>query len=675
MSKRRVLLIEPNYKNKYPPMGLMKLAMYYRLQGDDVTFWKGDFTDFVIEELYKDFFRRIETAEACVGDEGRSVFDLSRLRMETPSIKTYIRTGKIIPDSCLERLIETTPILSGWLQEYRTRYKTKWYFEEPRWDLVCVTTLFTFYWDITIETIEFAKRICKDWKRNVQVGGVLASVVPERVLARTGVKPHCGILSITHFSGDKVLPAPFAKTAIDALPLDYSLLDETDYQYPEIDAFYGYATRGCVNRCPFCVVPVLEPEYRDFIPLKQRIAYTTNVFGEQRNLLLLDNNVFASARFDKIIDDIKSCGFGRNDKYKRPNQLKIAARQLQRGWNERAYLRRIVRLLSEYRDWVEHHESEERYNRLYSLLSNNGLLHDYTATKAGALTVCDEICEEYDQWHKKRTHPIVRIVDFNQGLDARLATPEKMRKLSEIAIRPLRIAFDDWKFRSYYVRAIKLGSDYGIVNSSNYLLYNFKDTPDDLYNRLLINIDLCDALGVNVYSFPMKYHPIKDPNYFSNRDYIGEHWNRKFIRAIQSVLNSTHGKIGRGRTFFFKAFGRNLDEFHDLLYLPEAFIIKRWDAEIGGYKADWLKARKAMSAKERNVAERIVEKNVFDADEINKLPVRVAQFLSFYLIPREEIDDVSEEDKARYIAAFEASCNMEVSDTCRELLSQCGWQG
>ena len=54
MSNRKVLLIEPNYKNKYPPMGLMKLAMYYRLQGDDVTFWKGDFTSFVVEELLKD---------------------------------------------------------------------------------------------------------------------------------------------------------------------------------------------------------------------------------------------------------------------------------------------------------------------------------------------------------------------------------------------------------------------------------------------------------------------------------------------------------------------------------------------------------------------------------------------------------------------------------------------
>jgi len=576
MSNRKILLLEPNYKNKYPPMGLMKLAMYYRLQGDDVTFWKGDFTSFVVEELLRDMFKHLEDANKFLAQGEDMQFDIPRLRAETPAIRAYIRTGKINPDSNLEFLVETISMLKGWLQEYRNRFKSKWYFNEPRWDLVCVTTLFTFYWDITIKTIKFAKRICKDWKRNVQVGGVLASVVPERVQKETGVKPHCGVLNITHFRGDTVLPAPFSKTAIDALPLDYSLLDETDYQYPEIDAFYGYATRGCVNKCPFCVVPILEPEYRDFIPLKERIEYTTKEFGEQRNLLLLDNNVFASAQFEKIIDDIKACGFGRNDKYVRPNQLKIVVRQFKRGWNDRAYLRRIVRLLGEYKDWVEKHESEERFNYLYSLLSNNGLLHDYTATKAGALDVCKEIDKDYSAWHKRRTHPIVRIVDFNQGLDARLATPERMRKLSEIAIRPLRIAFDDWRYRVQYVRAIKLGAENGIMNSSNYLLYNFNDTPDDLYNRLLINIDLCDALGVNIYSFPMKYHPIKDPNYFSNRDYIGEHWNRKFIRAIQSVLNSTHGKIGRGRTFFFKAFGRNLDEFNDLLYMPEAFIIRRW---------------------------------------------------------------------------------------------------
>jgi len=671
MSNRKVLLIEPNYKNKYPPMGLMKLAMYYRLQGDDVTFWKGDFTSFVVEELLKDLFRRLEEAVKFFDQDEDAVFDLTRIRAETPAIRDYIRTGKIASDSTLELLIEATPTLRRWLQDYRGRFKTKWYFNEPRWDLVGVTTLFTFYWDITIETIEFAKRICKDWKHNVHVGGVLASVVPERVQKATGIKPHCGILNITHFRGDDVLPAPFAKTVIDALPLDYSILDEIDYQYPETDAFYGYATRGCVNHCPFCVVPILEPEYRDFIPLKERIEYTKKEFGEQRNLLLLDNNVFASVQFDKIIDDIKACGFGRSDKYMRPNQLKIAVRQLRRGWNDHAYLRRIVRLLGEYKDWIEQHESESCYNRLYALLSNNGLLHDYTATKTGALEVCKEIGKDYAAWHKKRSRPIVRIVDFNQGLDARLATPARMRKLSEIAIRPLRIAFDNWAFRSHYVRAIKLGAENGIVNSSNYLLYNFKDTPDDFYNRLLINIDLCDALGVNIYSFPMKYHPITDPNYFSNRDYIGEHWCRKFIRAIQAVLNSTHGKIGRGRTFFFKAFGRNLEEFYDLLYMPELFIINRLDAEISGFVAEWRKARKAMSAKERAGAEEIVRENIFDADSIKKQSPRVAAFLSHYLIRREGIPEVSAKEKQSYIAEFEASCTTEVSDICRDLLAEC----
>ena len=52
---RKVLLVEPNYKNKYPPMGLMKLATYYRMVGDDVRFYKGDMrllaVDLICEDL------------------------------------------------------------------------------------------------------------------------------------------------------------------------------------------------------------------------------------------------------------------------------------------------------------------------------------------------------------------------------------------------------------------------------------------------------------------------------------------------------------------------------------------------------------------------------------------------------------------------------------------------
>src|SRR6202049_3953058 len=46
MANKRILLIEPGYKNKYPPLGLMKIAQYHGLRGkgDSVTFIKGDDT-------------------------------------------------------------------------------------------------------------------------------------------------------------------------------------------------------------------------------------------------------------------------------------------------------------------------------------------------------------------------------------------------------------------------------------------------------------------------------------------------------------------------------------------------------------------------------------------------------------------------------------------------------
>ena len=62
----------------------------------------------------------------------------------------------------------------------------------------------------------------------------------------------------------------------------------------------------------------------------------------------------------------------------------------------------------------------------------------------------------------------------------------------------------------------------------------------------------------------------------------------------------------------YRKSGRTLEEFHELLDMPEAFIIRRWDAEICGLKAEWLRARKAMSDKERVVAEEIVSSGLYE---------------------------------------------------------------
>ena len=62
--RKKVLLIEPNYANKYPPIGLMKLSTYYKnLGGWDVTFYKGDLKQFVIERIADRCIKDFENAD------------------------------------------------------------------------------------------------------------------------------------------------------------------------------------------------------------------------------------------------------------------------------------------------------------------------------------------------------------------------------------------------------------------------------------------------------------------------------------------------------------------------------------------------------------------------------------------------------------------------------------
>ena len=628
--KKKVLLIEPNYANKYPPVGLMKIATYYRNRGDwDVVFYKGDLKAFVIDRI----------TDRCIED--LNLIDSNIVwQYRKEEIYEFIRTRKKqayedihIEDSSMQILA------SAKILEFKDYYWKDLWKQNPEWDRVGITTLFTFYWDITIETIEFAKFLVKNPK-DLMIGGVLASIQPDDIEKATGIRPHVGILNIPGQldEGDTQI--------IDELPLDYSILDEIEYKYPMGNAFYGYTTRGCIRHCPFCAVPTLEPVYNPYIPISEKIEDVRRLYGDQKDLLLMDNNVLASENLAEIVDDLIQAGFGKGSLYTQPDFLSISAENLKNGINDRAYIRKTQALI---KDLSRTAKGEDSY-AVYKVMMDYHVDKLVTSTKENLLAAYDLIKEIGKKYYKPSRS--IRSIDFNQGVDARLFTPENVKLLSKLAVRPLRVAFDDLKTLKMYDNAIRLSAAEGMKNFSNYLLYNFKDQPVDLYKRLKINVDLCEELDINIYSFPMKYHPLRkdkgDTEDFShNRNYIGEHWNRKYIRAIQAILNSTKGKVGRGKSFFYEAFGKDEYEYKYLLEMPETFIIYRmffkWLDTIGekgtqSWRDCWDKCRQQLPKEEWEAVEALIHSNNVTNETVEKAESPLAkELLSYYINFRNDV--------------------------------------
>ena len=410
-----ILLLEPTYENKYPPLGLMKISYYHKhVKHDYIKFSKG--------KLPKEY-------------------------------------------------------------------------ENKKWDRVYISTLFTYEWDKTIEMIKYGKSVVKN-EKNVFAGGVLATLMEDKL--KEIIKPVTGLLDIP---GKLGYDDDDLENREDIIP-DYEMLDTIDYKYPNRDAYFTYTTRGCGMDCDFCAVKRLEPEYKNFISISKEVKKINEEYGPKKDLLLMDNNVLKSCRFDEIVDEIKSLGFEKGAKL------------------------------------------------------NNKL----------------------------------RYVDFNQGLDANFLTEKKAKKLSEISIHPARIAFDHISDKDKYIEVIKRCAKYGIKNLSNYVLYNTDDfngkagkslcadTPEDLYNRLMLTVNLKNKINesqdnnkTKIFSFPMRYIPLDA----TERGYVGKKWNKKYLRAIQVMLMPTLGKGVSSKSYFLKDFGQDINEYMETLLMPEEIITRR----------------------------------------------------------------------------------------------------
>jgi len=174
------------------------------------------------------------------------------------------------------------------------------------------------------------------------------------------------------------------------------------------------------------------------------------------------------------------------------------------------------------------------------------------------------------------------------------------------------------------------------------MLYNFHDSPADLFERMRLNVTLNEDLDIRIWSFPMRYQPTDLPH----RTYVGEKWSRYQLRSMQLVLQATHGVVSGAPVFFKRAFGDTYQDFEDILLRPHHFIFNRdWYEHLAGKSEfeEFANAFKHLSSSDK--AELLKLLSSVDPRNIVHLPKqttdsRLRQILRFY-------QPISKEEEAR----------------------------
>ena len=158
-------------------------------------------------------------------------------------------------------------------------------------------------------------------------------------------------------------------------------------------------------------------------------------------------------------------------------------------------------------------------------------------------------------------------VDFNQGLDARLVTENVAEALKGLKLPTIRLAYDFPQMEKAVKRAVLLLKQAGLTNRRFrhiccYVLYNYKDTPADLYKRV------SDLLAWGVSAYPMRYQPLSGEHAFEKDSYVAPTWTKEELEMVAAARRV----IGYGGAF--PPYAGLVQKFLDASGFHEAFQLR-----------------------------------------------------------------------------------------------------
>lgn len=200
-------------------------------------------------------------------------------------------------------------------------------------DIICFSPIFIYKIDNDILYIK--SFMAKYPSSKVRIGGISVSIKHEKYKLELG---------------DKVELKIGLDDTIEFL--------KPDYDIAKVDFCFGFTTRGCVKRCPWCIVPILEGVIRIDDKWKRHLD------GKRKIFKAMDNNILAAGEkhFDSVLSEIQKRGmiidinqsmdcilFARNEAYadiiKKHESVFDVLRFSFDGKHQEKYVKRLIEII------------------------------------------------------------------------------------------------------------------------------------------------------------------------------------------------------------------------------------------------------------------------------------------------------------------------------------------
>lgn len=137
-------------------------------------------------------------------------------------------------------------------------------------DLICVTSIFTYWSKYVKEAVSYYKKLYPNVP--IIVGGIYASLLPQHCLEYTGCDD---VITGIVPEAEKLRPA------YDLVDVDYQII---------------HTTRGCIRKCGFCGVYIVEPDWLYKKSIKDEIF--------MKKIIFYDNNLLANPYIKNILNEL-----------------------------------------------------------------------------------------------------------------------------------------------------------------------------------------------------------------------------------------------------------------------------------------------------------------------------------------------------------------------------------